>query len=194
MEYESYINDVDNIFHQLRGHYILVNMREHFEFPDIKKPEKIKKEESSDKKMMQVSILEARIKKMQYIKMRRKGEKTEEESNGEDNLQSINSGGYYPLEQLWEKLNANDIICDDEKKKSWRVLTEDEKKEHLKEFAEKFKDLMDPEVWKEMRRDLIKQLKDGNFDNNNVINWHKGTQKILEISGLVINPACFYWT
>ena len=41
--------------------------------------------------------------------------------------------------------------------------------------------------------ELIKKYKEEFFDKKNLINWHKGSQKIMEIKELVINPACFYW-
>ena len=194
MDYDIYLKDVDNVFHQLRGHYLQMNMESHFEFPVFKKPEK-KKVESllPDRKPMQVNILEARMQKLQYIRLRRKGGVLEEDDELK-NLQTANSSGYYSLDDLWTKLNVNDSCAGNEQKmKTWRQLSVDEQKDKLKEFALKFKDEMDPDVWIEMKRDLYKHLKEGMFDNSSVINWHKGTQKILEISGLVINPACFYW-
>jgi len=197
MDSDVYLNDEDNIFHQLRGHYLLINKREHFDFDTFKKPEKEKKKTDPtipERKHMQVNILEARMQKLQYIKLRRKGGALDEEESDQKNLQSLNTNGYYSLDQLWTRLEANDAAreVDEPKMKTWRQLTEDEQRDKLKEFTDKFKELMDAEVWKELRKELFKQLKDGNF-NNGQINWHKGTQKILEISGLVINPACFYW-
>lgn len=196
MDYDIYQKDVDNVFHQLRGHYLKINIDSHYEFPTFKKPEKEKKKVESpipDRKPMQVSILEARMQKLQYIRLRRKGGVLEE-NDEQKNLQTANSSGYYSLDDLWTKLNANDNTGSNEQKmKTWRQLDFEEKILKLKEFANKFREEMDLEVWKEMKKDLYKNLKDGNFDNNTVINWHKGTQKILEINGLVINPACFYW-
>lgn len=197
MEYDVYLADTDNVFHQLRGHYLKLNREEHFEFSTFKKPEKEKKPvegEILERKPMQVNILEARMRKLHYMKMRKKGA-TLEEDESEKNLQTANSSGYYSLDELWTKLSTNDAAREknEPKMKSWRQLSEDEQRESLKEFTDKFKDAMDPEVWKELRKDLLNNLKEGNFATNSVINWHKGTQKILEISGLVINPACFYW-
>jgi len=197
MDSEPYLKDDDNIFHQLRGHYLELNKMEHYEFGTFKKPEKEKKKVVSngvEKKHIQVNILETRMKKLQYIKLRRKGGALEEEEGDQKNLQSANINGYYSIDQLWEKLDANDVSKSDETKmKNWRQLSDDEQKTKIKEFTDRFKEMMEPEVWKELRKQLVKQLLDGDFSNNSTINWHKGTQKILEISGLVINPSCFYW-
>lgn len=195
MEFDVYLSNTDNIFHQLRGHYLKLNIEQHSDFSVFKRPEKKKPEPvGPEKKNMQVSILDARLQKMQYLKLRRKGAALDEE-NAEKNLQTVNSSGYYPLEHLWEKLSENDSVRGDDepKQKTWRQLSEDEQIEKMREFSEKFKDLMDPEVWKELKKDLMKHLKEGYFLTSTTINWHKGTQKILEIPGLVINPACFYW-
>jgi len=194
MEYEVYLNDEDNVFHQLRGHYLRLNRDMHFDFDTFKKPEKEKKVvDTPDKKNIQVSILEARIQKMQYMKMRRKGVALDEE-NVQKDLQSINSQGYYSLDHLWEKLKENDDINGDEEKqmKYWRQLTYEEKQEKLILYCDKFKELMEMEVWKEMKESLMENLKEGLITSNNVV-WHKGTQKIMEISGFVINPTGFYW-
>ncbi len=197
MDYESYLNDTENIFHQLRGHYLRLNMEEHFDFDVFRRPEKEERvlADVVEKLPMQINILKSRLQKMNYIKMRRKGMRLENEEAEQKNLQNSNNVSYFTVEQLMEKLSANDKIekDDDTKYKTWRQLSEDEQREKLKEFSEKFKDDMDPEIWKELRKDLYKNLKEGNFDNSTVINWHKGSQKILEINGLVINPVCFYW-
>jgi len=197
MDYQIYLDNEDNIFHQLRGHYMRLNIEEHIDFDVFRKPAKPEKRVDGpvlEKKSMQINIFEARMQKMNYIKMRRKGIALDEE-NETKNLQTINSSGYYTIDDLWDKLSANDISREknEPKNKSWRQLTEDEQKAALKEFMDKFKDEMDVEVWRELRRDLVKHLREGDFNNNTVINWHRGTQKIIQVNSLVINPACFYW-
>ena len=169
-----------------------LNVEEHTDFTVFKKPE-VKKVEV-DRKNMQVSILEARMQKMQYMKMRRKGSALEDDEYSK-NLQAVNSSAYYSLDHLMSKLGDNDILKGKEtvKEKTWRQLNEEEQTEKLIEFAEKFKLAMEAEVWKDLKKELLKHLKDGNFLTSNTVNWHKGTQKILEIPGLVINPSCFYW-
>lgn len=197
MDFDQYISNTDNVFHQLRGYYLKLNKEEHFDFDIFGRPEKkvVVQEETSEKLPMQINILKSRLQKMNYVKMRRKGMKLENEETEQKNLQNINNVSYFTVDQLMEKLSANDKVetVDETKHKTWRQLTEDEQKEKLKAFTEKFKDQMDPEIWKELRKDLMKNLKDGNFANSTIINWHKGSQKILEINGLVINPVCFYW-
>jgi len=198
MDSEIYLSNTDNIFHQLRGHYLKLNKEEHSDFTTFcrpPKPEKKRDPSVPERQNMQVNIFEARLRKLQYVKLRKKGGALDEESS-EKNLQTASSSGYYSLDDLWKKLSVNDADRESGevvKGKSWRQLSLDEQKMHLKEFIDKFRDSMDLEVWREMRISLIKQLKEGAFDVPGIINWHKGTQKILEISGFIINPACFYW-
>jgi len=192
---EVYLTDVDNIFHQLRGHFIIQNLRAHNEFEFLEEPEKpLKLEDLTYKKPIQVSILEARMQKLQYVRLRRKGAKTdEEELCGTDrNLQSANAVGYYSLEQLMGKLSSNEEKEIDEK--TWKQLSMYEKKEKLKEFLKKFKDSMNSEIYNELKKDVFMKLKEGRFENSGQLIWHKGSQKILEVKQLMINPSCFYWT
>jgi hypothetical protein len=85
-------------------------------------------------------------------------------------------------------------VTDDETTiKSWKQLTLDEQKIKIIEFAEKFKNIMDKEVWEQFKKDIIQKLKNKYFITNSIINWHKKSQTILEIDKLVINPSCFYW-
>ena len=112
----------------------------------------------------------------------------------EKNLQASASTGYYPLDQLWGMLSQNDDKSkEDIKKRNWRQLPEEEQIEQMKIFTDKFKDLMNPDVWKDLRSEMMRMLQEGEFEKKQVIDWHKGSQRILEINGLVINPACFYW-
>jgi hypothetical protein len=116
-----------------------------------------------------------------------------EDNDTDINLQSKNSN-YYSYNNLLEKLKVNDIVTDDETTiKSWKQLTFDEQKIKIIEFAEKFKNIMDKEVWEQFKKDIIQKLKNNYFITNLIINWHKKSQSILEIDKLVINPSCFYW-
>jgi len=187
----EYLGDVDNIFHQLRGHYLRLNKMLH---PDFKFGVEEEVKIGVDRKPMEVSILEARIQKMRYFKMRRKGENLVEDEESSRNLQLGGPTKYYSLDEIMSKLSENEVDKDNKKKeKGWRQLTEEEQLEKLKEFTEKFKDKMDIEIWKELKKELVKKYKEEFFDKKNLINWHKGSQKIMEIKDLVINPACFYW-
>ena len=137
------------------------------------------------KKPLQLNILEARMQKMKYQKMRKKGGQTEEEKA--PNLQ-MNTNGYYSMDFLWEKLSQNDIVPEKtEKQLNWNKSDEDTQKQKLREFQDKFKLEMDGEIWKEMAKDILHKRKV--LD----IVWHKQSQKIMEINKLVINPSCFYW-
>lgn len=92
-----------------------------------------------------------------------------------------------------EKLSENDTVDEADKLKAWRQLSLDEQKEKLVAFAEKFRMIMDKDVWDEFQKDLIKKLKTKYFVSSSIINWHKNSQSILEINNLVIHPSCFYW-
>ena len=183
---EIYLENEDNIFHQLRGHYLTINMMRHPDF--IIKSEVKKEKKSSDKKSMQVSILEGRMQKLKYEKLRKKGGQTEEEKP--INLQNRSTtGGYYSMNFLWEKLGENDIPTEDVKLKSWKQLNEDEQKQKITDFIGNFKSDMENQIWKEMFKDVLKKY----LSNDLTVNFHKNSQKIMEIEKLVINPSCYYW-
>jgi hypothetical protein len=189
---ELYENEKNNIFHQLRAHYLRLNIELHHEFEDKKIEKPIIEKQIIDKAPIQATILQSRMKKMQYMKVLRNGISIED-NDTDINLQLKNSN-YYSYNNLLEKLRVNDIENDDEIEiKSWKQLTFDEQKIKIIEFAEKFKNIMDKEVWEQFKKDIIKKLKNKYFITNSVINWHKKSQSILEIDKLVINPACFYW-
>ena len=184
-----YENSHDNLFHQMRHHYIKLNISLHREFEDkiIPQIEKV----AVDKPPIQGTILQARMKKMQFMKVLRKGISIDDEK--ETNLQTAKTSGYYSYNNLMEKLSENDTVDESDKLKAWRQLTPDEQKDKLITFAEKFKMTMDTDVWDEFQKDLIKKLKAKYFVGSSIINWHKNSQSILEINNLVIHPSCFYW-
>ena len=184
-----YENSHDNLFHQMRHHYIKLNISLHREFEDkiIPQIEKV----AVDKPPIQGTILQERMKKMQFMKVLRKGISIDDDQ--ETNLQTSKTSGYYSYNNLMEKLSANDTVDESDKLKAWRQLTPDEQKEKLITFAEKFKMTMDTDVWDEFQKDLIKKLKAKYFVSRLIINWHKNSQSILEINSLVIHPSCFYW-
>ena len=184
-----YENSHDNLFHQMRCHYIKLNISLHHEFEDkvIPQIEKV----AVDKPPIQGTILQARMKKMQFMKVLRKGISIDDDQ--EMNLQTAKTSGYYSYNQLMDKLSENDTVDEADKLKVWRKLTPDEQKDKLIAFAEKFKMTMDKDVWDEFQKDIIKKLKEKYFIGSSIINWHKNSQSILEINGLVINPSCFYW-
>jgi hypothetical protein len=184
-----YENSHDNLFHQMRHHYLKLNISLHREFEDkdIPKIEKV----AVDKPPIQGTILQARMKKMQFMKVLRKGISIDDDK--ETNLQIAKTNGYYSYNQLMDKLSENDTVDETDKLKAWRKLTYDEQKEKLIAFAEKFRMTMDKDVWDEFQKDILKKLKEKYFVGSSIINWHKNSQSILEINGLVINPSCFYW-
>jgi len=190
-----YLSEMDNVFHQLRGHYLRLNILEHSDFiPEPELVEEVPLKVVEERRPMGESILAAKMRKLKYIKLRRKGGKTEEEDEPEKNLQTQGLSSYYSLDLLWKKLGENDESEKDGKKeKSWRQIGHEKQIEQLKEFSEKFKDSMIPEIWMEFRKNLLIEHSEGRFENASNIEWHKPTQRILEIKGLVINPACFYW-
>lgn len=181
---EIYLENKNNIFHQLRGYFLAINQAKHSDF--VVKPEPKKEKKLSDKKSIQVSILEGRLQKLKYEKLRKKGGQTEEDKP--INLQNRSTtGGYYSIDFLWEKLGENDIPVEDVKLRNWKQLKEDEQKQKIVDFIGNFKSDMNFEVWKEMQKDILRRFSDLS------INWHKNSQKILEIEKLVINPSCYYW-
>ena len=184
-----YENSHDNLFHQMRHHYLKLNISLHHEFEDkvIPQIEKV----VVDKPSIQGTILQARMKKMQFMKVLRKGISIDDDK--ETNLQIAKTNGYYSYNQLMDKLSENDTVDETDKLKAWRKLTYDEQKEKLIAFAEKFRMTMDKDVWDEFQKDILKKLKEKYFIGSSIINWHKNSQSILEINGLVINPSCFYW-
>lgn len=189
----AYLGNLDNVFHQLRGHYLQINIEHHPDFEVVREEPKFTPQQLEPKKSMQVNIFESRMRKMAYMKLRKKGDNATDEST-EKNLQTSASTGYYPLDQLWGMLSQNDDKSkEDLKKRNWRQLPEEEQIEQMKIFTDKFKDLMNPDVWKDLRSEMMRMLQEGEFEKKQVIDWHKGSQRILEIKGLVINPACFYW-
>lgn len=184
-----YENSHDNLFHQMRYHYLKLNISLHHEFEDkvIPQIEKV----AVDKPPIQGTILQARMKKMQFMKVLRKGISIDDDQ--EANLQTAKTSGYYSFNNLMEKLSENDTVDEADKLKAWRQLSLDEQKEKLVAFAEKFRMTMDKDVWDEFQKDLIKKLRAKYFVSSSVINWHKNSQSILEINNLVIHPSCFYW-
>ena len=184
---ELYLSNKNNIFHQLRGHFLTINQFNHSDFILPVVEEKVRKSDVSDKKPLQIGILEARMQKLQYQKMRKKGGQTEEEKA--PNLQTVsNTNGYFSMDFLWKKLAQNDEENPvEEKLLNWNKLDDEVQKQKLKEFLDKFKINMDTEIWKEMVKDVMHKR------NTISVVWHKQSQKILEISNLVINPSCFYW-
>jgi len=189
---ETYLQNQDNIFHQLRGHYLLRNIREHPTFIHEEILESVRP--MSDRGSMQVNILQAKLRKLKYMRLRRKGDAPEEEEGSTQNLQARGSNTYYPLEQLWEKLGQNDLAEHvEEKQKTWRQLTPEEQVEHLKIFTDRFKNDMVPEVWRDMRKNLLDEHTNGKFEDGKIIDWNRKSQKIVMIKGLVINGECFWW-
>jgi hypothetical protein len=184
-----YENSHDNLFHQMRHHYIKLNISLHHEFEDkvIPQIEKV----VVDKPSIQGTILQARMKKMQFMKVLRKGISIDDDQ--ETNLQTAKTSGYYSYNNLMEKLSENDTVDESDKLKAWRKLTLDEQKDKLIAFAEKFKMTMDTDVWEEFQKDILKKLREKYFVSSSIINWHKNSQSILEINSLVIHPSCFYW-
>lgn len=184
-----YENSHDNLFHQMRHHYIKLNISLHHEFEDkvIPQIEKV----AVDKPSIQGTILQARMKKMQFMKVLRKGISIDDDQ--EMNLQTAKTSGYYSYNNLMEKLSENDTVDESDKLKAWRKLTLDEQKDKLIAFAEKFKMTMDTDVWEEFQKDILKKLREKYFLSSSIINWHKNSQSILEINSLVIHPSCFYW-
>lgn len=196
---EIYLENTNNIFHQLRGYFLAINQLHHNDFiapeiePVVSAEQKKEKAVVRDddivvvKKPLQLNILEARMQKMQYQKMRKKGGQTEEEKAPNLQTQS-NTNGYYSMDFLWDKLAQNDVIREEsEKLLNWNKLDDNMQKQKLRDFLDKFKPDMEIEIWKEMAKDVMHKRKILN------IIWHKQSQKIMEIEKLIINPSCFYW-
>ena len=176
----KYLADESNVFHQLRGHFLRINEFLHSDFVEDVKEEK---KDAPSKKHMQVNILESRMMKLQYQKMKKKGGQPGEKL---PNLQTQTSG-YYSMDFLWQKLKQNDEANTEDTFKRWNQLELGEKEEKIKQFLEKFKMQMEEETWKVMYIDVIAKVEQ--LD----IVWHKQSQKVMEINHLVINPSCFYW-
>ena len=177
----KYLADEGNVFHQLRGHFLQLNETLHRDFVEEVKEEK---KDAPSKKHMQVNILESRMMKLQYQKMKKKGGQTEEKA---PNLQTQTSS-YYSMDFLWEKLKQNDEVTGGEDTfKRWNQLDIEEKKDKVNQFLQKFKIEMNDEIWKAMCTDVIEKL-----EQLDVV-WHKQSQKVMEINKLIINPSCFYW-
>jgi len=205
---ENYLSNIENIFHQLRGHYLKINIERH---ADLYKNEKIlslseKKSDSfpgNSMQKMQMKILEARMQKLKYEKLRKKGENMDAvaaaggaggstigctEEDTKTNLQKYGSSvGYYTLENLLEKLKKNDAPTDDKKLLNWKELSEEEQKIKMRDFLQQFKQDMEEPIWVEMSKDIFRNLK------TITITWHKKSQKIVEIPNLVIHQSCFFW-
>lgn len=184
-----YENSHDNLFHQMRHHYLKLNISLHHEFEDkdIPKIEKV----VVDKPPIQGTILQARMKKMQFMKVLRKGISINNDQ--EMNLQTAKTNSYYSYNQLMEKLSENDTVDENDKLRAWKQLTYDEQKQKLIDFTDKFKMMVDADIWEQCQKDILKKLKMKYFISSQIINWHKNSQSILEINNLVIHPSCFYW-
>jgi predicted transcriptional regulator len=190
---EIYLSNKDNIFHQLRGHFLKINIERHGEKSTILEEKKIP---VNSLQQMQMKILEGRMQKLKYEKLRKKGENEVEGAAGgteEDvktNLQKYGSSvGYYTIDNLLDRLKQNDVVPIEEEKKplSWKDLSEDDQKLKMREFILQFRSGMEEDVWVEMSKDVFRNMK------TIPITWHKKSQKILEIPNLVIHQSCFFW-
>jgi predicted transcriptional regulator len=190
---EIYLSNKDNIFHQLRGHFLKINIERHGEKSTILEEKKIP---VNSLQQMQMKILEGRMQKLKYEKLRKKGENEVEGAAGgteEDvktNLQKYGSSvGYYTIDNLLDRLKQNDVVPIEEEKKplSWKDLSEDDQKLKMREFLLQFRSGMEEDVWVEMSKDVFRNMK------TIPITWHKKSQKILEIPNLVIHQSCFFW-
>ena len=193
---EIYLSNKDNIFHQLRGHFLKINIERHGEKYTILEE---KKTPVNSLQQMQMKILEGRMHKLKYEKLRKKGEKIEAgdssctaitEEDTKNNLQKYSSSiGHYTLENLLERLKQNDVVLTEDEKKppSWKDLSEDDQKRKMREFLQQFRSGMEEDIWVEMSKDVFRNMK------TIPITWHKRSQKILEIPNLVIHQSCFFW-
>jgi hypothetical protein len=190
---EIYLSNKENVFHQLRGHFLKINIERHGEKSTILEEKKIP---NNSLQQMQMKILEGRMHKLKYERLRKKGEKIEAgdapitEEDAKNNLQKYSSSiGHYTLENLLERLKQNDVVSTEEEKKplSWKDLSEDEQKRKMREFIQQFKSEMEEDIWVEMSKDVFRNMK------TIPIIWHKKSQKILEIPNLVIHQSCFFW-
>ena len=190
---EIYLSNKENVFHQLRGHFLKINIERHGEKSTILEE---KKTPVNSLQQMQMKILEGRMHKLKYERLRKKGEKIEAgdapitEEDAKNNLQKYSSSiGHYTLDNLLERLKQNDVVSTEEEKKplSWKDLSEDEQKRKMREFIQQFKREMEEDIWVEMSKDVFRNMK------TIPIIWHKKSQKILEIPNLVIHQSCFFW-
>jgi predicted transcriptional regulator len=190
---EIYLSNKDNIFHQLRGHFLKINIERHGEKSTILEEKKIP---INSLQQMQMKILEGRMHKLKYERLRKKGEKIEAggdpitEEDAKNNLQKFSSSiGYYTIDNLLDRLKKNDVVQAEEEKKpmSWKDLSEDDQKRKMREFLYQFKSGMEDDIWLEMSKDVFRNMK------TIPITWHKKSQKILEIPNLVIHQSCFFW-
>jgi hypothetical protein len=190
---EIYLSNKDNIFHQLRGHFLKINIERHGEKSTILEEKKIP---VNSLQQMQMKILEGRMQKLKYEKLRKKGENEVEgaaggtEEDAKINLQKYGSSvGYYTIDNLLDRLKQNDVVSTEEEKKppSWKDLSEDDQKLKMREFILQFRSDMEEDVWVEMSKDVFRNMK------TIPITWAKKSQKILEIPNLVIHQSCFFW-
>ena len=190
---EIYISNKDNVFHQLRGHFLKINIERHGEKSTILEEKKIP---VNSLQQMQMKILEGRMHKLKYERLRKKGEKIEAgnapitEEDAKNNLQKYSSSiGHYTLDNLLDRLKQNDVVPIEEEKKppSWKDLSEEDQKCIMREFLQQFKTGMEEDIWVEMSKDVFRNMK------TIPITWHKKSQKILEIPNLVIHQSCFFW-
>ena len=190
---EIYLCNKENIFHQLRGHFLKINIERHGEQSIILEDKKIP---TNSLQQMQMKILEGRMQKLKYERLRKKGEKLEAggtqitEEDAKNNLQKYGSSvGYYTIDNLLERLKQNDVVPTEEEKKppSWKDLSEEDQKRKMREFLQQFKSDMEEDIWLEMSKDVFRNMK------TIPITWAKKSQKILEIPNLVIHQSCFFW-
>ena len=190
---EINLSNKDNVFHQLRGHFLKINIERQGEKSTILEE---KKTPVNSLQQMQMKILEGRMHKLKYEQLRKKGEKIDAggtpitEEDAKNNLQKYSSSiGYYTLDNLLERLKQNDVVSTEEDKKppSWKELSEDEQKSKMREFMQQFKSGMEEDIWVEMSKDVFRNMK------TIPITWAKKSQKILEIPNLVIHQSCFFW-
>jgi hypothetical protein len=190
---EIYLSNKENVFHQLRGHFLKINIERHGEKSTILEEKKIP---ANSLQQMQMKILEGRMQKLKYEKLRKKGEKIEAgnapitEEDAKNNLQKYSSSiGHYTLDNLLDRLKQNDVVPTEEEKKplSWKDLSEDDQKRKMREFLQQFRSGMEEDIWLEMSKDIFRNMK------TIPITWHKKSQKILEIPNLVIHQSCFFW-
>jgi hypothetical protein len=190
---EIYLSNKENVFHQLRGHFLKINIERHGEKSTILEEKKIP---VNSLQQMQMKILEGRMHKLKYERLRKKGEKIEAggapitEEDAKNNLQKYSSSiGHYTLDNLLERLKQNDVVqAEDEKKPpSWKDLSEDNQKLKMREFLQEFRSGMEEDIWVEMSKDVFRNMK------TIPITWAKKSQKILEIPNLVIHQSCFFW-
>lgn len=190
---EIYLSNKENVFHQLRGHFLKINIERHGEKSTILEEKKIP---TNSLQQMQMKILEGRMHKLKYERLRKKGEKIEAggasitEEDAKNNLQKYSSSiGYYTLDNLLDRLKQNDVVPAEEDKKppSWKDLSEDDQKRKMREFLQQFRSGMEEDIWVEMSKDVFRNMK------TIPITWAKKSQKILEIPNLVIHQSCFFW-